>query len=217
MTRFAKALLAIILMELLVPSRLFSVNHKEINIVILTSDKLTSTTRTLRGAKKIISRQNEAVQFHPFMVNRSSSKDEKIIEEIKNLNPTLILTVGTSATELARSSFENTPIVFSSVMYPALSGFVESMKRPGKNLTGASLDIPLKIQFKTFKDIVPNLKRIGVLYSANTAPLIAPASEELRRMGMELVAVRVNESKELPGALDSLARSTDGDLVRSRS
>lgn len=210
MTRLAKTLLAVILIELLVPSGLLSVDKKEVSIVVFTSDKLTSTIRTLHGAKKIISRHNEAVKFHLFTVNQSDSINEQIIKEVKRLKPTLILTVGTSATELAKTRFENTPIVFSAVMYPALSGFVESMRRPGKNLTGASLDIPLKIQFKTFRDIVPDLKRIGVLYSVNTAPLMAPAAEEARRMGMELVAIRVNESKELPAALDSLARSTDG-------
>lgn len=210
MSRFVKALLAVMLVVLLAPSGLFSVNHKEIKIAIFTSDKLTSTTRALHGVKKIISRRHEAVQFYRFVVNQSNAKDAQIIEEVKKLRPTLILTVGTSATQLAKSCFKNIPIVFSSVMYPALSGFVESMNRPGKNVTGASLDIPLKIQFRTFKDIVPDLKRIGVLYSVNTAPLIAPAAEEASRMGMELIAVRVNESKELPNALDSLARTTDG-------
>lgn len=210
MTRLVKALLAIILIELLLPAGLLSVDIRVKNIAVFTSDKLTSTTRAFNGARKIISRHNEAVKFHQFVVNQSQSMDEQIVEEVRKLKPTLILTVGSSATQLARSEFEDIPIVFTSVMYPSLSGFVESMSRPGKNVTGASLDIPLKIQFKTFKDIVPNLKRIGVLYSVNTAPLIAPAAAEARRMGLELVAVRVNESKELPGAIDSLARNTDG-------
>lgn len=210
MTSFVKALLVVILIGLMASSGTQSAKQKEINIVVFTSDNLTSTTRALRGAKKIISRHNETAQFHPFIVNQSDENNERIIEEVKLLRPTLILTVGTSATELARSSFENIPIVFAAVMYPALSGFVESMNKPGKNITGASLDIPLKIQFKTFQDIVPDLNRIGVLYSVNTAPLIAPAVEQAHRMGIELVTIRVNESKELPGALDSLARSTDG-------
>ena len=66
------------------------------------------------------------------------------------------------------------------------------------------------MQFRTFHDIVPNLRKIGVLYSENTAGLIKPAQEVARRMGMSLTAVLVNESKELPSALDSLTSMVDG-------
>jgi putative ABC transport system substrate-binding protein len=133
-----------------------------------------------------------------------------LIDSVNSLKPSLIVTVGTSATKLAQTNFTDIPIVFSSVMYPALSGFVESMAQPGKNTTGASLNIAVDVQFRTFHDIVPNLKKIGVLYSNNTAGLIKPAQAVAAKMGMSLTAVRVNEAKELPGALDSLTRTVEG-------
>ena len=180
------------------------------NIVILKSDDLTSTKRSLHGIKKVIGRKHSDVSYAEYLVNESSGQDLLIIDSVRASAPSLILTVGSAATKLAQENFTNIPIVFSSVMYPALSGFVESLARPGKNITGASLNIAADVQFRTFHDIVPNLSNIGVLYSKNTARLIRPAQEVARKMGMTLTAVQVNEAKELPNALDSLTRTVDG-------
>jgi len=180
------------------------------NIVILKSDNLKSTQRSLHGIKKVINRKHNNIVYSEYLVNQSLGQDLLIIDSVKTLKPSLVVTLGTSATKLAQDNFTEIPIVFSSVMYPVLSGFVESMARPGKNITGASLNIAVDVQFRTFHDIMPNLTKIGVLYSKNTARLIKPAQAVAKKMGMSLTAVLVNESKELPGALDSLARTVDG-------
>ena len=91
-----------------------------------------------------------------------------------------------------------------------LSGFVESIDRPNTNVTGASLDIPTEVQFRYFKQIIPDLTRLGVMYTDNTASLIGPAQDVARRMGMSLTAIKIENSKQLPEALDSLAGCVDG-------
>jgi putative ABC transport system substrate-binding protein len=95
-------------------------------------------------------------------------------------------------------------------MYPVISGFVRSMNAPGGNITGASLTIAADIQFKYFKRIVPSLKTIGVLYSQNTAPLIPSSIVVAADQGFRLVAIQINNERELSGALDSLIRTCDG-------
>ena len=180
------------------------------NIVILKSDNLTSTKRSLHGIKKVINRKHTDIDYSEYLVNESPGRDLLMIDSVRAQEPSLIVTLGTSATKLAQENFTDIPIVFSSVMYPALSGFVESLAQPGRNITGASLNIPVDVQFRTFHDIVPNLKNIGVLYSKHTARLIKPAQAIAAKMGMTLTAVLISESKELPGALDSLASTMDG-------
>lgn len=181
-----------------------------VSVVILKSDRLKSTKRSLYGARKVINQEFGNIAYTEFLLKKTESISQQIIDSIRILNPALILTVGSSATGLAKESFQDIPIVFTSVKYPSLSGFVETLDKPGGNVTGASLDIPLEVQFRTFKQIAPEMKKIGVLYSRHTEKLIGDARIQARKMGLTLVALPVNQNNELPGALDSLIRTVDG-------
>lgn len=180
------------------------------HIVVFTSDSLVSTTRTLSGAKNIILQYFPDATFEEYLLNQETLTDTTLKSQCRQNGTDIILTIGTSATKFAKDNFSDIPIVFSGVLYPALSGFIESPDHPGGNLTGASLDIPIDVQFSYFKQIVPNLKRIGVLYTESTAPLIPSAKVVAQQLGLTLVPRLIKEQKELPQALDSLAEVTQG-------
>jgi putative ABC transport system substrate-binding protein len=179
-------------------------------VAVLMSDSLTSTTRTLQGAEKVVRRSGMDVELRTFFVGQGPEAAQRIVDSVRVLQPRAILTIGSAATTLAKESFTNVPIVFAGVMYPVLSGFVESNKHPGANITGASLDIPTEIQFRYFKMIIPDIKKIGVLYTHHTASLIPNARAVARGMGIELVAIEVRDGRQLPEALDSLANTVQG-------
>jgi putative ABC transport system substrate-binding protein len=179
-------------------------------IAILTTDTLTSTQRSVSGAKSVIKGAFPQVTFSEYLVPYPAPKETWAIDSVRAAKPDLILTAGTSATEFAQKNFKDIPIVFSSVMYPIVSGFVESFNRPGGNISGASLSIPPKTQFEYFKMIVPKLKAVGVLYTSNTESLIPQAKQVAKSLNLELVAIRVSNDKELPAAFDSLARTVQG-------
>ena len=181
-----------------------------VDIAVISGDELTSTKRTLSGAQKIISQQHPEAVFHSFIISNRSDENLVILDSIKRLGPYLILSIGSSATKLAQENFTETPIVFSSVKYPVLSGFVSSTSNPGGNITGASIDIPLDIQFKKFQQIIPGLKKIGVMYTENTAALIPQAKIIAKELGLSLVALEIKSDKELPKALDSLTSTVQG-------
>jgi len=181
-----------------------------LDIAILTSDTLVSTQRTLYGAQKTISQQFPEANFRTFLITKESLNNIGVITSVKNMNPAVVLTIGSSATALAKENFEDLPIVFSAVKYPVLSGFVESVEQPGSNITGASLDIPTHIQFGYFRKILPDMKKIGVLYTDNTVSLIPQAKVVARQLGLQLIALNVSTDKDLPQALDSLVSVVDG-------
>jgi len=179
-------------------------------VAILSSDTLTSTRRAISGAQSTLTAMRSDVQFIKVQLQNDSAGFAQQIDSIRAASPDIILTVGTTATRVAKENFPSTPIVFSSVMYPVISGFVESLERPGNHVTGASLDIPIDIQFAKFRQIIPDMKRVGVLYTTNTASLIPAARVVAANMGLELTAVEVNGPRDLPRALDSLVAEVDG-------
>lgn len=200
----------LIALALLLVSTVTWAQDSELRIAIITSDDLKSTNRSLNGARKTISREHPEAVYHEVMISGDQASDLKLVDSVRNLSPSLILTVGSAATGFAKDNFTDLPIAFCAVKYPVLSGFVSSFSAPGGNITGASLNIPIDVQFKYFARIVPNLKKIGVLYSQNTAPLIPQAKVVAKSMGMELVAIKIDQSKELPAAMETLASQCDG-------
>lgn len=179
-------------------------------VVFLSTDSLTSTKRTISGARSTIRNQHESAAFQSVQVDAGASDLQSDLDFIRSLDPDILVTVGSSATRIAKDHLNDLPIVFSAVKYPVISGFVSSVHRPGASITGASLDIPVGIQLRYFRQIIPNLKQVGVLYTSNTAVLIAPARVIAAQMNLELVAIEIEDPRDLPRALDSLANCTQG-------
>jgi putative tryptophan/tyrosine transport system substrate-binding protein len=179
-------------------------------IAIVTTDTLTSTQRSISGAKSIIKGSNAAAEFYEFIITTTPGSIDRVTDSIRLVKPEIIFSTGSDATAYAKGRFPGTPVVFCGVMYPVISGFVESFNRPGGNVTGASLSIPPATQFQYFKMILPNAKRLGVLYSDNTASLIPPARVIAKSEGIELIAFKVGQEKEIPAKLDSILGQVDG-------
>ena len=130
---------------------------------------------------------------------------EDVIKEIRAFQPDVILTVGSRATGLISKHIKDIPIVFSMVLYPVASEFVPSMKRPGGNLTGAAMDVPIERQLKTLAEIAPGLRRVGVLYSPEeTLPIIEEARRVASSINLELLAEEVSSESDVPDALGRL-------------
>lgn len=180
-----------------------------IKLAVVYSDSLKSTLRTTRGIRSAISKHYDATVYYEFLLTSDLQEIEKQVEKIRELDPRLILTVGSYATKAISDRIKDTPIVFSAVLNPQTSGFVKSLESPGGNITGASLDIPPDIQFKYFNRVINGLKKIGVFYSEETGNLIPPAKAVAKATGLELYAIKINSEKEIPPALDSLNHLVD--------
>ncbi len=204
-----KSVFTILLLTFLV-SFAGNASANSIKLAIVYSDSLKSTLRTIKGIKSTISTNYNEIVYYEHLVTTDPNEIEGQIAEIKGNNPKLILTIGSYATKIVSDRIKNKPIIFSAVLNPETSGFVESLSRPGGNITGASLDIPPDIQFKYFKRVMKGLKKIGVLYSNETANLIPPAKVLAKQAGLELHAIKITSPKDIPDALETLNNMVDG-------
>ena len=130
--------------------------------------------------------------------------------EIQRSGSDLVLAIGTTAALAAKFGLDDIPIVFCMVLNPVSSGLVESIKSRGGNVTGASLDIPLEMQFKHIKMLIKDLKSIGVIYNPEeTGILVQEAAEVAKRNNLSLIAKPVSSEREVPDALRSLLNKID--------
>ncbi len=129
----------------------------------------------------------------------------RIINQIKQHRPSVVLAVGSKAATLAKENLSDIPLVYCVVIDPEKYGLKTG------NVTGIALEIPVNTQLKTFKAVVPTLKRIGVVYDpAKTSGLIRTAQEEAHQLDLELVAVEISSAKDLPGTIRGLLPKIQG-------
>jgi putative ABC transport system substrate-binding protein len=138
--------------------------------------------------------------------------------ELVALAPDVILTVASSAIGALLQATRTVPIVFANVADPVGAGYVDSLARPGGNVTGFLLfeyGIAGK-WLELLKQIAPAVTRAAVMRDPNiTAGIgqwaviqaIAPS------MGVELSLVNIRDAGEIERDITAVARSSNGGLI----
>jgi putative tryptophan/tyrosine transport system substrate-binding protein len=205
--RFARKPFLWILILLLLPGVALSADKR---IVIVKSSNSPSFQTAAEGVKKEIRKGEVMPVFIEYDLSTNAPEEPQIVQKIRELNPDLIVTVGSKSTALISKEIKDLPIIFASVLNPVSSGFAQSMGSSGNNLTGASLDIPIKTQLEKFKLIVPGLQKVGVIFTRDSEPVVAEAKKVCKEIGLELVSVVISSEKELPDVIENLGKEVDG-------
>lgn len=115
----------------------------------------------------------------------------------------LILTLGSLATKAAMEGAGDTPVVAGLVLR-------ESEFARGANATGIVLEFPVETELRYLQRMLPHQKTIGVLYgSPGTAVRIEAATRVAAGLGLKLRAHRLESPRDLPEALERIAREAD--------
>jgi putative tryptophan/tyrosine transport system substrate-binding protein len=151
----------------------------------------------------------------------SEGRDDRhpaLAAELVRLQPDLIITAGTPAALAAMAATTTIPVVFGTVGDPVGSGVVDSLARPGRNLTGTGSSGPefAGKWLELFKEAVPSLARVGVFinsaFSLHAAqrPHVEAAG---RSLGLALTYVEVRTPEDVDGAFAAIAREKLGAVL----
>jgi putative ABC transport system substrate-binding protein len=146
----------------------------------------------------------------------------RYVAELVAFAPDVILTGGTTTlTQLLRAT-RTVPIVFMSAVDPVGSGFVESLARPGGNVTGfMQFEYNLSGKWlELLKQIAPVVTRAAVLRDATTTSGIgqfAVIQSVAPSVGVDVVPINVRDAGEVERAITAFARSPTGGLIVTSS
>ena len=90
---------------------------------------------------------------------------QAIAEKFVTSSVDLILAIATPTAQATANVTQKIPILITAVTDPVAAGLVESIERPGTNVTGTSDLTPVAKQLELLKTIRPQAKRVGVLYN----------------------------------------------------
>jgi putative tryptophan/tyrosine transport system substrate-binding protein len=134
-------------------------------------------------------------------------------------SPDVLLTRTTPATAALQKETHTIPIVIVNVTEPAEQGFVQSLARPGGNITGFSNFEALvgSKLLELLKEIDPGITRVLVIYNPHTAPYagsyLRPLEAAAARLAIEATVVAVQSSSEIEAAMTQFAQEQHGGLV----
>lgn len=130
----------------------------------------------------------------------------------------LILAIATPSAQasLAASRRRPKPILFTAITDPVGAGLVKNLKKPGGDVSGASDLSPVHRQIVLFKQVLPKLRRLGVIYNAgeaNSMTLIRLARAACKKLGLKLVEATAASSVAVLPAAASLVGKVDAFYV----
>jgi putative ABC transport system substrate-binding protein len=137
----------------------------------------------------------------------------------------MILAIATPAAQAAANVTKDIPILITAVTDPVSAGLAESLEKPGGNVTGTTDMNPVAEQIKLIKDLVPNAKKVGILYNAgeiNSKVQVDIAKQAAAEYGLTIIEATVSNSNEvsqatqsLMGRVDAIYVPTDNTIVSS--
>jgi putative tryptophan/tyrosine transport system substrate-binding protein len=138
--------------------------------------------------------------------------------ELAALMPDVILAAGTRAVITLQHIRPTLPIVFVQIADPVGSGIVDSLARPGGNITGF-INYEFSIGGKwldLLKQIAPNVSRAAVIRDSSNPSGIAQFSAvqgAAQSRGVEVSPVGIRDAGEIERGLATFARSANGGLI----
>jgi putative tryptophan/tyrosine transport system substrate-binding protein len=132
--------------------------------------------------------------------------------ELIALSPDLLIATSPQATVALKSATASIPIVFVAVGDPVGLGLVQSLSRPGGNITGLATYVPGQFAGKmidTLREMVPTASKIAILVNPGNPIHRLIVAEELpqtaRKLGVAVPIVEATTAEELDIAFASAA------------
>jgi putative ABC transport system substrate-binding protein len=147
-----------------------------------------------------------------------ASQNAEMISDVLRSGVVMLVTGGTAAAVTAKQATSTVPIVGISVTDPVGQGLVQSLARPGRNVTGISLDGTEYVGkwLELLLKIKPTLRRVGWLYNPDNPGHIANlerASALAAASGLEIVPAEARVMADLDSAFEKVVTSGAGALI----
>jgi putative ABC transport system substrate-binding protein len=124
----------------------------------------------------------------------------------------LILAIATPAAESAASATKNIPIVATAITDYVASGLTSSNGTHPENITGTSDLVPIEKQISLIKDLLPEAKNVGILYSLgelNSKIQAEMAHKECEKVGLKSRDYTASQISEIGQVVESMNGKVD--------
>lgn len=147
------------------------------------------------------------------------SRATAFAKKLLTLQPEVILSNTTPVTEALHRETKKVPLVFLNVSDPIGSGFVESLPRPGGNVTGfINLESSLVEKWlELLKEIAPRVTRVAVMFNPQTAQYVEyylkPLESAALKFDVKAFTAPVRSDADIEAVVARLGREPGSGLI----
>src|SRR5699024_7415428 len=109
--------------------------------------------------------KNVKIEFQNAQGDQSNLRT--ISKQFVEDNVDVAVGIATPSVQSLKNATSSIPIVMGAVTDPKGFGIIPSNTKPGGNITGVSDQAPLESQLKMIKEIMPDLKTLGIVYTSS--------------------------------------------------
>lgn len=138
----------------------------------------------------------------------------QIYDKYMNNQVDLMVAIATPMAQAAYSSDKDgsVPIIYTAVTDPVAAELVDADGMPVGNISGTSDKLPVKQQLEMIRELLPDAKKIGIMYTTSEVNSISTI-EEYKSLagdyGFEIVESGISTSADIPLAADNLIAKVD--------
>ena len=137
----------------------------------------------------------------------------QIAQQFASNNVDLMCAIATPVDQACYNAAEgNIPTIYTAVTDPVAAMLAGEGGSPVGNATGTSDKLPVENQLKAIRAIMPEAKKIGILYTTsevNSESAIVEYQALAPEYGFEIVTSGISTTADIPMALDSLLSQVD--------
>jgi putative ABC transport system substrate-binding protein len=141
---------------------------------------------------------------------------QQIVRQSIGDAPDVIVTITTPTSQAAVAATKEIPIIFTTVTDPIAAKLVPQIQHPGGNVSGISDLVPTELQLNIVKEVVPNLKTLGLVYDPgldNARSTVESVKTLAPKMGFKTIESPAMGINNVPSAGQALVGKVDAIFV----
>ncbi|MDR1361913.1 MAG: ABC transporter substrate-binding protein [Holosporaceae bacterium] len=212
-----KIICAAIAVVLIVGGIIYSSKNNELPLVAIANyGPHASLDASLRGLQAELRDQGflegKTIKYEIADVGFDASIIAQMITKLMASNPRVMVVKTTPVAQFAKRKSSDIPLVFCDITDPIEAGLLKSKGSSCENITGSSDQEDLEPFLIFAKTLLPRAKTVGLLYStseSNDAALLKMMRASTEKVGLSLVAVSVDQSRDIPMRMQEFRGKVD--------
>ncbi len=142
------------------------------------------------------------------------AKNTQIAQNFANSGKDLVCGIATPSAQAlyAACHDKNIPVIFNAVSDPVAANLAKSKTEALPGISGVSDQLPVEAQLQLIRKMLPDAKKIGILYStgeANSVSTLEVYKELAPKYGFEIVDKGISKKADVPAAADVVLNEVD--------
>lgn len=164
------------------------------------------------GLKEAGFEEGKNLNIHFQNGQADQSKLDTMSQQLVQDKSDVLVGVATPAAQALANTTDKLPVLMGAVTDPVSANLVKSMDEPGGNITGVSDQPPVAATIQLAQKLLPQAKKVGLLYSAseaNSKSQVAEAQKACEKLGLTTETKAVTSTNEIAQSVQVLAGSVD--------